>query len=126
MLRAPDPDERCFGLVGHDRYAPRDPVVVVTRALPARCAAGQAELPLAIQRTRLRDRLFSSLPARQEERPKLRPDDFAHLVQGILLDTRAYCYRRAHDQAQLDRLNDVLFRVLVEGQDDVEHLRSPR
>lgn len=126
LFRAPSVDERSYGLIGHDRYRANDAVLIMTHVLPNTPAAGQAEVPLLVQRTRLRDRLFSALPARQEARPKLRPDDFAHILQGLLLDTRAYCYRRARDQQQREQLNTLLFRVLVEGQEDVEHIRSPR
>lgn len=126
LFRAPAVDERSYGFIGYDRYRAEDAVMIMTQVLPDTPAAGQAELPVLVQRTRLRDRLFSALPARQEARPKLRPDDFAHILQGVLLDTRAYCYRRARDQQQREQLNTLLFRVLVEGQEDVEHLRSPR
>lgn len=126
FLRAPKPDERCYGLMGQDRYGSHSLLVVVTRALPDTPDAGQAEVPVLVRRTRLRDRLFSSLPAQQEVWRKLRPDDFAHLLQGLLLDTRAYCYRRAQDQQQLEHLNALLFQILVEAQEDVEHLRTPR
>lgn len=126
LFRSPSVDERSYGLVGQDRYRTDDAIIIMTNMLPETPAAGQAELPVLVQRTRLRDRLFSSLPARQEAKPKLRPDDFAHILQGLLLDARSYCYRRARDQQQREQLNTLLFRVLVEGQDDVEHLRSPR
>lgn len=113
LLRAPDPDDWCYGLAGRDPTAPRDATLIVTRTLPGAEPGTQAELPIVVQRTRLRDLLFSALPGREEALPRLKPADFVHLLHGLLLDTRDYCYRRAHDQQQLAQLNRLLFQLLA-------------
>lgn len=113
LLRAPEPDDWCYGLAGRDRTAPRDVTLIVTRALPETTPMTQAELPVVVQRTRLRDLLFGSLPGREEAIPRLKPADFVHLLHGLLLDARDYCYRRAHDRQQLEQLNRLLFRLLA-------------
>src|SRR5690606_30655278 len=96
FLRAPNPDDWCYGLAGRERST-HDVTLVVSRWLPDTEMMGQAELPVVAQRTRLRDLIFGTLPGRQHVIVRLRPADFVHLLQGLLLDTREYCYLRAHD-----------------------------
>lgn len=113
LLRPAEPDLWLYGIVGRDRSVPQDATYLALRQLPESAPTTQAELPIIVQRSRLRDILLSEAPARQEVVPRLLPADFMALLQGLLLDARAYCYRRARDQQELEQLNQILFEILA-------------
>jgi hypothetical protein len=113
LLRRPDPEVWTYGLFGRNRTVPQDVTYLSLRQLPDTAPTTRAEVPIIIQHTRLRDIVLSDAPARQEILPRLQPADFMALLQGLLLDARTYCHRRAHDQQELEQLNRVLFNLLA-------------
>ncbi|HYN88056.1 MAG TPA: hypothetical protein VER55_05980 [Ardenticatenaceae bacterium] len=113
LLRAPELDDWCYSLAGRDRIVPGDGTLLATRALHGTAPTTQAELPILALRTRLRDLLLGTISPREELIARLNPTDFVQILNGLLLDTRDYCYRRAHDERQREQLNRLLFRILA-------------